>query len=90
MDSLQNLKDVIENLPKCYQVEVLRLIVKDKNVTINENKNGIFINLSDIPDSLTQQLKKYISFVEEQLQILNNVDKKQAHLEKEYFNASNV
>ena len=46
MDSmdLQIIKDRIELMPKHYQLGVGRILLKDYNVSHNENQNGIFIN----------------------------------------------
>ena len=49
---LNTVRESIENMSKFNQVEVLRILTKHKEVTINENKYGIHINLSELDDSI--------------------------------------
>jgi len=50
----------IENLDKLYHIEILKIFLKH-NVNINENKNGIFINLTTIEKTdLFDELNKYL------------------------------
>ena len=44
---LKLLKDNIEDLDKSYQIQIAKLL-HDNNIILNENKNGIFVNLSEI------------------------------------------
>ena len=41
------LKDTIEKQSKEHQVEILRILVNNK-ITVNENSNGVFINLTTL------------------------------------------
>lgn len=47
MTELLVLKDTIEKMSKYHQIEILRIFSSEKEVCINENKNGTFINLSE-------------------------------------------
>ena len=38
----------IESMPQINQIEVLKIISKHKEIILNENKNGIHINLTDV------------------------------------------
>ena len=44
---IHSIRDAIEGMSKFNQIEVLRILTKH-NVTINENKYGIHVNLSEI------------------------------------------
>ena len=46
VSELNYIRDSIENMNKFNQIEVLRILNNHKDVTINENKYGIHINLS--------------------------------------------
>ena len=46
-EEIRELKDNIELLSKSYQIEIGRLFLSN-NIQIDENKNGIFINLSKV------------------------------------------
>ena len=50
-------------MSKFNQIEILRILTKNKNVIINENKYGIHINLSELGDSILNELMVYIKYV---------------------------
>jgi signal-transduction protein with cAMP-binding, CBS, and nucleotidyltransferase domain len=56
---LMMLKDGIERMPFVHQIEVLRILT-GKQVNINENKNGIFINIGLLEKTEIQELQKKI------------------------------
>ena len=60
---LHTLKEKIEELNKIHQIEVLRILQKQDKITLNENKNGIFINLTNVNNSTIAELKKYLDEV---------------------------
>ena len=83
---LNIIKDKIENMNKFNQVEVLRILNKNKNVTLNENKYGVHINLADLPKELNEELKNYINYVNEQELTLLNVEKQKETFKSTFFN----
>ena len=54
MNDLILLKEKIEKLNKFHQIEITRILNNRDNVTLNENKNGIFINLSVIDQDIIE------------------------------------
>ena len=60
---LNSICKIIETMPKFNQVEVLRILSKDLNATLNENKYGIHVNLTDLKNKTIDELKKYIKYV---------------------------
>ena len=57
---MDDLKDKIENLPKLYHIEIGKLL-NNHNITLNENQNGIFVNLSTLsPDIIDKLMNMYI------------------------------
>jgi hypothetical protein len=65
VDSLKSLKEQIEATNTFHQIEILR-ILKDNDVEINENKNGVFINLTYVDSSILDKIYKYLSYVNKQ------------------------
>ncbi len=59
-DQLQILKQKIEQLEKNRQIEVLRIIHNAQKNIINENKNGIYINMSSLNDTVIDDLTTYL------------------------------
>jgi len=66
---LNNIKETIESFDKEQQIQVLQ-ILKVKNININENKNGVFINLTNLDESIINELEKFIHHLKTQENIL--------------------
>jgi len=61
--SLIELKNAIEQLSKNYQIEVLDYLHKIPRIKLNENENGIFINIGLLDKSEIMELqRKIVSF----------------------------
>lgn len=52
-------------MSKYHQVEILKLLVNN-NCKLNENKSGVFINLSFISENVIMELNKYIKYTQDQ------------------------
>lgn len=83
--SLQSLKEVIEELPKFNQIEILRILKKSSDVTINENKNGIFVNLSLVDEKIIQELREYVEYIKKQTKTLDEIDNETCNISEMYF-----
>ena len=81
---LMNLKDGIENMPVVHQIEILRILHK-KQTQLNENKNGVFVNISKLTDATLQELENYMKYVIQQEKQLNEIETQKEILSKEYF-----
>ena len=81
---LMLLKDGIENMPIIHQIEILR-ILHSKHTQINENKNGVFVNISKINDTTLRVLEDYMNYVVQQEKQLNEIEDQKQYLSKEYF-----
>ena len=81
---LMSLKDGIENMPVIHQIEILR-ILHNKQTQINENKNGVFVNISKINDTTLRELEDYMKYVIQQEKQLNEIEQQKQYLSKEYF-----
>ena len=78
------IRDKIEGMSKFNQIEVLRILT-NRNVTINENKYGIHINLSDLDDVILEELLVYIKYVNTQEVELNNIEQQKQSYKNIYF-----
>lgn len=81
MDKLVSIKNTIESTSKIQQLEIFK-IIKANNLCYNENKNGIFINLTGLKSNIIKEIEKYISFINNQNDILS----KQEEMKEEYLN----
>lgn len=81
---LMSLKDGIENMPIVHQIEILRILCS-KNTQINENKNGVFVNISRLNNDILTQLYDYMKYVINQEKHLNEIEEQKQNLTKEFF-----
>jgi hypothetical protein len=85
VSELNYIRESIENMNKFNQVEVLRLLSKHKDVTINENKYGIHINLSELKKELLDEINVYINYVNTQEVTLHQIEKEKEDYKNTYF-----
>jgi hypothetical protein len=84
VDSLKFLKEKIESTNLFHQIEILR-IFNDNSVQINENKNGVFINLTYVDSSILDKVYKYLSYVNKQEDQLNEIEKEKEKIVTSFF-----
>ncbi len=76
-DKLEILKNKIENMEKIHHIEILRILKKNNGVKLNENKSGIFINLTFLPKSIIDEIYSYVHYIEMQEYSILNLETKQ-------------
>uniref|UniRef100_A0A6C0AZX2 NET domain-containing protein n=1 Tax=viral metagenome TaxID=1070528 RepID=A0A6C0AZX2_9ZZZZ len=84
-DRLQEIKENIEVMNKCYQIEILKILNNEPSVVISENNNGIFINLTDLDITIIDKLEKFIKYVTEQQNQLTIIEEEKAIIKNEFF-----
>jgi len=72
-------------MDKHQHIEIFK-IIKNKNHSIvtNENKNGIWINMSCLSNKTIEELNKYISYIEDQEKSLNQIEIEKKEILKTY------
>jgi hypothetical protein len=89
VSELNYIRDSIENMNKFNQVEVLRILNNDKEVTLNENKYGVHVNLSELKKEVVDELALYIKYVTTQEINLNRVEQQKEDYKNIYFMKDN-
>uniref|UniRef100_A0A6C0KTU7 NET domain-containing protein n=1 Tax=viral metagenome TaxID=1070528 RepID=A0A6C0KTU7_9ZZZZ len=89
INELNTIRDKIELMPKFNQVEVLRILSKHSIVTLNENKYGVHINLTDLSENIIEELKIYIKYVNTQELNLNEMEKQKEEFKNTFFGKDN-
>jgi hypothetical protein len=84
-NKLNYIREQIESMSKFNQIEILRILTKNKHVIINENKYGIHINLTDIDIPILKELMLYIKYVNTQETYLNNVEQEKEKYKNTFF-----
>jgi len=82
---LETIKKKIESLDKTQQIEVLRIIKKNPNSKLNENKNGIYINLTFLPEDVLQEIRNFMQYTTDQEQVLIPIESQKQEFKNTFF-----
>ena len=85
IEKLELIKESIESMNKDHQIEILKLLNSDSNVTVSENNNGSFVNLTNLDIKILTKLEDYIEYVNKQQIHLSNIEDKKQNIMNEYF-----
>ena len=85
ISELNYIRETIESMNKFNQIEVLRLLHKHKDITLNENKYGIHVNLSEIKKENLDELCVYINYVNTQEISLHKIEQQKENYKNTYF-----
>jgi hypothetical protein len=89
VSELDYIRETIESMNKFNQIEVLRIMKKHNDVTLNENKYGVHINLSELQTEIIEELNTYIKYVNTQEITLHQVEKQKESFKNIYFTKDN-
>ena len=85
VSELNYIRETIENMNKFNQIEVLRILNKHSDVTLNENKYGIHINLSELRKEILDEMNIYIKYVNTQEIYLNSAEQEKEKYKNTFF-----
>jgi hypothetical protein len=85
VSELDYIRETIENMNKFNQIEVLRILKKNNDVILNENKYGIHINLSEVKKEVITELTVFIKYVNAQEIALNSIEQQKEDYRNTYF-----
>ena len=75
VSELNYIRETIEHMNKFNQIEVLRILNRHNDVTLNENKYGVHINLTELSKEILDEMLQYIKYVTTQEITLNSIEK---------------
>ena len=84
------LKREIENLSKSAQIGMLRVLYARKTITINENNNGSFVNLTGLNEEDLAVIEDYLSYLQEQSRSIAILENNRKAIELKYFSCENT
>jgi hypothetical protein len=73
VNKLEALKTKIETLNKFHQAEILKILSKNL-CKLNENKSGIFINMSFLEEDVVEELTKYVDYIDDQNETFQTIE----------------
>jgi hypothetical protein len=71
---LNQIKTVIEGLEPRHHLMIGAILKKNPHVKLNDSKNGILVNLSVIPESAIEEIKKYLDYIKDQEKTLTEIE----------------
>lgn len=89
MLSLLEIKNTIEKMDKYHHIEILKILNDEEDIVLNENNNGIFVNLTNMNKDIIQKLIKYIDYVNFQQENLEILEHKKDNIEQNFFSNTN-
>ena len=84
-EDITQIQQTIESMNKFNQIEILRILKKYPEVTLNENKYGIHINLTELKYEILNELFTYIKYVNTQEIAFNSIEKQKEYYKNTYF-----
>ena len=85
ISELEYIRQIIENMNKYNQIEILKIIYDSNPKCINENKYGIHINMTELSNQNISKLNEYIKYVNTQEKEINNIETKKEKYINTYF-----
>lgn len=84
VNRLTELKNHIESLEKHHQVEILKILSKNM-CKINENKSGVFVNMTFLEQSILNEIQDYLNYMKEQEENLITTEYQKQEFINSYF-----
>jgi hypothetical protein len=84
-EQLVLMKDKIEKMTKTQQLDILRILKKNPAIKLNENKSGIFVNISFLPNDAIDEIEKYVKYVCDQESELNLLENQKQEFKNTFF-----
>jgi len=82
---LEDIKYKVEKMSKSNQIEILKILNNHKNIKLNENKSGVYVNLSFLPSNIIKEIENYIEYVTAQEDSLKQLEMKKDLFKSTYF-----
>lgn len=74
INRLNTLKMKIENMSKQHNIEILRILKKYNGVKLNENRSGIFVNLTFLNVAILEEIETFVEYIIEQEHTIQSVE----------------
>ena len=72
-------------MSKLHQIEILKILTKNSLIKLNENKSGVYVNLSFLPQNTITELKMCIQYIQTQEYSLNDLEVQKDEFKNSFF-----
>lgn len=83
--SLESLKTQIEAMNKTQHIEILKILRSNPLVKLNENKSGVYINLSFLPMEILSEVQEYVHYIQDQESSLKSMEYQKQEFKNIFF-----
>jgi len=83
--TLESLKAHIEQMTKTQQIEILKILKSNPLVKLNENKSGVYINLSFLPMETLSEIQEYVYYIQDQESSLRSMESQKQEFKNTFF-----
>ena len=84
VEKLNRLKNQIESLDKHNQIEILKILSRNL-CKLNENKSGVYVNMSFLDDKIIEEVEDYLRYMKEQEDNLITTEYQKKEFMDSYF-----
>ena len=84
IEHLNKLKTQIEGMDKHHQTEILKILSKNL-CKLNENKSGVYVNMTFLEENIISEMEDYIKYMKEQEDNLITTEYQKKELMDSYF-----
>lgn len=81
----ENIKKKVDVLTKNQHIEILKIIIKNPENKINENRNGIYVNMSFLSENTVDDIEIYLKYVEDQQNTIEVFEKQQNDIKNTFI-----
>ena len=81
---LENIKSRIEIMDKYQQIEILK-ILSNNQCKLNENKSGVFVNMTFLDKKTIDELNAFIEYIQEQEESLKTSEYQKKEFQNSFF-----
>ena len=81
---LLDLKKKIENIGDIHHKKILEIFLKH-NINVSENRNGCFINISNLSQEIQNEITEFLKYINKQEKTLSDVEKIKKKYKKSFF-----
>jgi len=82
--NVSHLRDRVEGLPRLHHKDIARIFL-EHNITYDENKNGMFVNLSNVPQDVLEKVARFVAYIDLQQETINTGETERKDLKSQFF-----
>jgi hypothetical protein len=84
--TLEQMRFRIDRMTKIQHIEILRILKTDPTIKLNENKSGVYINMSFLSQYSLNEIQKYMKYIDGQENVLNPIEVQKETYKSCFFN----